>query len=815
MPNATRKIEQQQASEHLIEQDCDVAAIGSIKPLPNMPTDWGTDKAIASVSLNLKGEFSREIASRLQRSLIDGASAFLPVLAVTLSKFAETPTVEARFQSNCAPAIVPYNFDELKNYAALKAHTENTLSNLHAETGSGKATELVASVLNENNGKNICFHFRHAADDLTVEVTTEDNILFDAWLKSFFECLEFYGTQLLSSPDDPLASVKLVPPRQWDNIRQVNNTEREFPRESDLISVLLQQVARHPDADALVSGEKTQTYAQLMGQARSIAQWLVSVCDPADRAVGVVVDRNENAYATYIGILMAGGYYVPVSPKNPASRIEQIFQDAEVCTSIILDAGEDLAIEAHPFETIALNPSAQFEPRKRSPESIAYAIYTSGSTGKPKGVLVTDRNVLRFAVNATHISWNSTDRVGAISSHGFDASTFEIWSTLLNGVPIICLGHQAITDLAVLENMLRDERVTVMVITSALLTHIVSSRIEALSPLRYLIYGGELTAIETIRRLRKHHPQIELIHAYGPTENTVLSTVHQVTDVIPDRIPIGRPLANSSAWVVDNEWRPLPIGARGMLVVSGDGVTKGYINRPEATEKHFVSMPEHLRSRDDERGYITGDIARWNSEYALEFLGRADNQIKIRGFRIELDEIRATLTGLPNVIDAEVVPVSAEHGGIIALEAFVVIEEGTTTDAVRSRLGEVLPDYMIPRTFYKIDGLPFNSSGKVDRKALASLRSTIPSSSETDARNDMDRRLVQIWKKLFGVEELSIDDSYTSLGGHSMMMLEMADMVFHEFNLDIALTDLVTLNTIRQISDSLAQQQTKLAATRP
>lgn len=777
--------------------------------ISNIPTDWGLDTAVSAASFYLEGDFGRVVASQSGELLLGAGAQILPVLAFALAVFTDARAISLQISGELTKeriVSIRYDFSEAATFATLSAYTQ---AKLFAAFGGDRTIEgrtLSVEILNANNGKAIGFDFALSGQGVTVEVRADDRILYENWWKNFFESLEFYGAQFQNAPLSTLAAIDLVPPRQWKELSKVNDTAREFPRDSDLISVLLASASQNLEGTALVSAGEPITIKRLLAQARSIANWLTSICDPANRAVGVVVDRNENAYAVYVGILMAGGYYVPVSPQNPASRIEQIFADADVCTAIVLDEGDELSIAVRPFKAIPLDDEAQFAPRARSPESIAYAIYTSGSTGKPKGVLVTDRNVLRFAINAAHITWNADDRVGAISSHGFDASTFEIWSALLNGVPIVCLGKEAITDLNLFKRLVSEQRVTVIVITSALLTHIVSADIDALSPLRYLIYGGELTAIETVRRLRRRFPALELIHAYGPTENTVLSTFHSVEALPADRVPIGRPLANSAAWVVDGQFRPLPVGARGMLIVSGDGVAQGYVKRPDATAKHFLAMPDHLRQREGERGYITGDIARWTDRFTLEFLGRADNQIKIRGFRIELDEIRATLTGLPDVIDAEVIPVSAEHGGIIALDAFVVFE-GTTADAIRAKLAEHLPDYMIPRAFHKIDSLPFNSSGKVDRQALASMRTAAPAVDVMDGRNDNDRRLLEIWKKLFGVASLSIDDSYTSLGGHSMMMLEMADMVFEEFNLDIALTDLVTLTTVRQISDALARQQ--------
>lgn len=806
MRNAMR--EASDISSNTLEQQ---QSVENLPAVSYVPSDWGTEKPVSQIRSYCTGQFSQSFASGKQDVWSKAAEHILPVLAFTVSSFTNTSIVGLKVKqaSACDEVIIIYDFKDLSTFANLVGHSQAQLLEANAKNALIDKQNLAVSLINGNNGKPLDIRFAAEANGLSLNVTSQDESLFEGWWNCLFECFEFYGTQLQASPTQMLVSFDLVPPRQLSELRKVNDTIVVYPRHSDLISELLKSTAADPYRTALIANEQQISMAELLVEARAIAGWLTSICDPMDRAVGVVVDRSDKAYAVYIGILMAGGYYVPVSPKNPSSRIEQIFADAETCTVIVLEEGEALPSSFHRFENLPLNRDSQFQPRKRTADSIAYAIYTSGSTGKPKGVLITDRNVLRFAINASHITWEKDDRLGAISSHGFDASTFEIWSALLNCIPIICLGKEAITELDLFRKIVREKQVSVMVITSALLTHIVASDIEALAPLRYLIYGGELTAIETVRRLRGRFPQLELIHAYGPTENTVLSTVYPVGSVLPDRVPIGRPLANSTAWVVDDHYRPLPAGARGMLIVSGDGVAKGYIKRPEATSKHFIVLPEHLRQREGERGYITGDVARWNSEFQLEFLGRADNQIKIRGFRIELDEVRAALTGLPHVVDAEVLPITADHGGVVALEAFVVFQD-TTPEIIRAKLAEQLPDYMIPKSFHQLASLPFNASGKVDRHALATMRPVASESALSDARNENDRRLLAIWKKLFGVQSLSIDDSYSSLGGHSMMMLEMADMVFDEFNLDIALTDLVVLTTVRQVSDALALQQQDL-----
>lgn len=773
------------------------------------PSDWGGEVAVSKVRVCLDGNFGSNIASIHDNKFAQGLNWYFPVLAYTLAMFTNTSVISLRIRNAGQVdegSLLLYDFELMKTFDEVRSYTETELLSVLTDVSSPPGLGVIAEVIEVKSGTVIRFDFQCADQSLAVTIESEQDILFEGWLRLLFDCFEFYGAQLCAAPKQHHSLIKLVPPRQWDAMVGVNDTAVDYPRDSDLISLLLALSDAKPRRTALFSGGREITVEYLLGQARAIAHWLTANGDPSGRAVGVVVDRDENAYAVYVGILMAGGYYVPVSNKNPASRIEQIFTDADIFAAIVLDECDGLPAEYCAFEAIPIDATVEFTPRRRSPDSIAYAIYTSGSTGKPKGVLVTDRNVLRFAVNASHINWQSDDRVGAISSHGFDASTFEIWSALLNNIPIVCIGKEAISDLDVFSTVVSENRVTVMVITSALLTHIVSSKLEALSPLRYLVYGGELTAIETVRRLRKRYPELELVHAYGPTENTVLSTYHLVETPPRDRVPIGRPLANSSAWVVDHQFRPLPVGAKGMLIVAGDGVARGYVNRPEATAKHFLVMPEQIRQNEGQRGYITGDLVRWNDRFELEFLGRADNQIKIRGHRIELDEIRAVLSGLNDVTDAEIIPVTGEHGNIIALEAFVVTDLATT-DAIRSQLMEQLPDYMIPRTLHTIASLPFNASGKVDRQALELIRSKTPVVDLTDGRNDTDRRLLAIWKTLFGVASLSIDDSYTSLGGHSMMMLEMADMVFDEFALDIALTDLMVLTTIREISDALAKQQ--------
>jgi amino acid adenylation domain-containing protein len=774
--------------------------------IDNLPTDWRDCVPILNISLDLDDVFYRRFFSKLPDSWLQAAISILPVLGVTLAVFSDMRTVSLRLKTSI-PKIdglsLLYNLDEMSSFDDLSQYTKSALYDASAAnslvTNNGFAVELFVA----SDGGSLLLDFKASGNGFAVSVTAIDTLLFEPWIRSFVASFNYYGKQLLRAPDMPHSSIKLVPPSQWAEILKVNDTISDYPRDNDLISALLEANSLCLTRTAVVSGTRDVAMNQLLSQARSIAKWLTSICEPSGRGVGVVVDRNADTYALYIGILMAGGYYVPVSPDNPASRIDEIFNNADVCTCIIVDGSVDLTTKSYKFSTIQFENNVSFEPRKRSPGSIAYAMYTSGSTGKPKGVLITDRNIICFATTTNHINWNIDDRIGAISSQSFDASTFELWSALLNRVTIVCLPKNAISDLTILDETVKRHRVSVMVITSALLSHIVTANIDALSSLRYLLYGGEVTPIETVRRLCKRYPELELIHAYGPTENTVLSTFYSVSSSDVDRLPIGRPLLNSFAWVVDSGFRPLPVGVRGQLIVSGDRVASGYISQPMLTSKQFVTMPVNLQQRVDERGYLTGDIVRWNDELNLEFLGRIDNQIKIRGYRIELDEIRSTLTSLHDVTDAEIIPIESEPGKAIALEGFVVLTGDMTIEILRAELTKHLPDYMVPRKIYAMQSLPFTSTGKIDRAALLKFIETPQRLSSSNARDDIDRRLLDIWKKLFGVDEISIDDSYVALGGHSMMMLEMADMVYTEFNIDIALTDLVVFTTVRQISDSI------------
>jgi amino acid adenylation domain-containing protein len=435
---------------------------------------------------------------------------------------------------------------------------------------------------------------------------------------------------------------------------------REYPRESSIDEQFEEIAARWPESAALSQGELRLSYAELDGRANRLAHWLRGQGVGPEVCVGVSLERSPELVVAVLGILKAGGAYVPLDPEYPAERLRFMLEDSGVVlvlTELSLErsiaAGAPDAVRVVALETIADEVSEHPSDRMGSgagPETLAYVIYTSGSTGLPKGVAVPHRAVLRLVKNTDFIDITSDDVFFGYAPVGFDASTLELWGPLLNGsrLELAPAGRLSLEELG---GAIRRGGVTTLWLTAGLFHQMVEQQLGALEGIRYLLAGGDVLSVPHVSRARESLPATVLINGYGPTENTTFSCCHRIEGELVGSVPIGRPIANSTAYVLDAGMQPVPVGVVGDLYVGGDGLARGYVNRPELTVERFVAHP----FRPGERLYRTGDIARWNAMGELEFLGRSDAQVKIRGFRIEPGEVESALLSHREVREAAVV----------------------------------------------------------------------------------------------------------------------------------------------------------------
>ena len=581
-----------------------------------------------------------------------------------------------------------------------------------------------------------------------------------------------------------------------------NDTATAYPAERRIHELFEEQARRHPAASALEFGEERLTYGELNERADALATELVAGGLRLGDRVGLCVERGLLFPVGALGILKAGGAYVPLDPDAPDARLEQLIADASVEALVTRaeHAGRMAAFGARVISIEGALASTSGAPAPAVGESAsdpAYVIYTSGSTGQPKGVCVPHRAVVRLVRDTDYVELGPNDRVAQASITTFDAATFEIWGPLLNGGTVVGLAHEVVVDPARMATALREREVSVLFVTTALLNELVAADPRIFGTLRVLLFGGEAVDPRRVRTILERGAPEHLLHVYGPTENTTFSTWHEVRQVgEQDRtVPIGRPVANTRAYVLDPVGGLAPVGVPGELHLGGDGLGTGYLNAPELTAERFVPDPF---SRDPEaKLYRTGDLVRQRGDGALEFVGRVDHQLKIRGHRIEPGEVEAVVRTHPEVREAIVLGLE-DSAGDKQLAAYFAGSTGP--DELRAYLVERLPSYLVPSAIVAVDELPLTANGKVDRAALpeppraASRRAPVAPTTPTE------QVLAEVWADLLGVERVGTKDDFFELGGHSLMATRVLSRVRERFGVELSLASLFDAPTVADLA---------------
>jgi amino acid adenylation domain-containing protein len=436
--------------------------------------------------------------------------------------------------------------------------------------------------------------------------------------------------------------------------------------------------------------------------------------------------------------------------------------------------------------------------------SLAYVMYTSGSTGQPKGVCIPHRAIARLVLNTDYLQLGPEDRVAQAANTAFDAATFEIWGPLLTGGCIVIMPRDISLNAREMAAFLRSEWITAMFLTTALFNQAAQQAPDAFRSLRSVLFGGEQVDPRWVREVLKAGPPERLLHVYGPTETTTFATWHWVKDVPEEAgtVPIGRPIANTTLYVLDRVLQPVPAGVPGELYIGGDGLARGYLHSPELTAARFVPSP--FAEAGGARLYKTGDRVRYLSDGSVEFLGRLDSQVKLRGFRIELGEIESVLDRHDDVGES-VAMVREDAPGNKRLVAYVVARAGKTVDAsaVRAFLKEQLPDYMVPSAIVMLGSFPLTANGKVDRRALpAPKRDDLPDvAGMVEPRTSIQRALADIWRAVLKVDRLSIHDNFFDLGGHSLLATQVVAQIRDSLGVTVPLRTLFETQTIATLAE--------------
>ena len=641
--------------------------------------------------------------------------------------------------------------------------------------------------------------------DLTMELTTAGsglagnlNYAADLFDESRMQRMVGHFMRLLAgvvaNPDQCLGELPLLTSAEQEQVLiGWNDTATPVPAVG-VAELFAAQVQQTPDAVALVFGDQQLTYRELAGQAERLAAYLHGQGVGPEKLVGLNIERSLEMVVALVAVAKTGGAYLPLDPMFPADRLAFMIEDAKPVVVLTRETVQ-AAVRANTCPTVPALPTM--------PDNLAYVLYTSGSTGKPKGVQISQRALVNFLTSfQREPGLTAHDVLLAVTTLSFDIAGLELWLPLITGARVVIADRATVTDGAALARLLGISGATVMQATPATWRMLIQAGWSGTPGLKILC-GGEALPADLAEQLLARGGAVW--NLYGPTETTVWSAVSRVWPGQP--VVIGRPLANTTFYVVDRHWQPVPVGVPGELLIGGAGLARGYLNRPELTAEKFVAHP----FRAGARLYRTGDLMRYRADGTLEFLGRLDHQVKVRGFRIELGEIEAALRDAPEVRDVVVIA-REDVPGDKQLVAYLLSHDGQLPAAeLRGRLRAKLPEYMVPAEFVTLARFPLTPNGKVDRRALPMPAPPAPQ-LQAPPRTALERTLARVWQEVLHVGAVGVEDNFFDVGGDSLRLIRIQQQLQLIVQRKVSVTDLFKYPTIRALAGFLGEPTARPAS---
>ncbi len=606
-------------------------------------------------------------------------------------------------------------------------------------------------------------------------------------------------------PDQPLSELPLLTMAEQQMLANWNDTKSDYPQQC-LNDLFQGQVGRTPEAVAVAFNEERLSYEELNRRSNQLAHHLRSIGVGPEVLVGILLERSAELIVGILGVLKAGGAFVPLDPTYPEDRLGFMLDDAG--SSILLTQQRLLSKLPRDRQLNAVCLDSDLDAKlphanpetTTTPDNVAYVIYTSGSTGQPKGVMIQHRGVcnLVFAQRKT-FEVSADSRVLQFASISFDAAVSEIFKTLLTGATLCLATSESLLPLDPLLNLLRTQEITTVTLPPSIWALLPT---EDLPALRTAVSAGEACSSQIAAAWGGGGRRF--LNAYGPTEVTVCATISDRLDG-DSSPPIGRPIANTEVHVLDANLRPVPIGVVGELYVGGVGLARGYLHRAALTAERFVPNP--FSDQPGSRLYRTGDLGRWQ-DGNLEYIGRMDQQVKVRGFRIELGEIESTLAQHPSVREA-VVLAREDTPGDMRLVAYLITEPGTSANVGQWRtwLSQKLPEYMLPAAYVLLQEFPLTLNGKVDRRALPAPDTGRPEQAQAyiAPRDQLEQLLVDLWQTALGSDQIGVRDNFFEIGGNSIkgaILINRLQDLLGEYVYVVAIFD---APTVAQLANYLHQ----------
>jgi amino acid adenylation domain-containing protein len=611
----------------------------------------------------------------------------------------------------------------------------------------------------------------------------------------------------VSDPDQRVSHLELLDDGERGTIvRTWNESDAPYPDTVCVHERFEQIVGQYPDVLAVMAGSDSLTYRELDRRANQLSRHLRAMGVGPETLVGVSMERSLEMVIGIVGILKAGGGFIPLDPSYPEERLKFMIEDSGISVLLTQEALQErlsgYGAQLVPLDSLTSTIAGEDDtalPLQTVPENLAYAIYTSGSTGRPKGTLLHHRGLCNLATAQIQaFGVGPASRILQFSSLSFDASVWETVMALLSGATLVMANREHLATGQGLHEVLRDNHISTVTLPPSVLAVVPE---EPLPELRTLITAGEKCPPDLVERWGEGR---KFFNAYGPTETTVCASMLQVDKRYEEGPPIGRPILNTRVYLVDRHMEPVPVGVAGELLIGGVSLARGYLGRPDLTAEKFI--PDPISGESGARLYRTGDLARFLPDGNIDFMGRIDDQVKVRGFRIELGEVEAVLGLQPGIRDAVVV-VREDMPGDKRIVAYFVPrnEQVPSSVELRDALRAHLPEFMVPSAFVGLEAMPLMPNGKVDRKALPA-----PEISRDDLgvayvapRNETEERLTELASTLLGIEKMGVHDSFFELGGHSLLATQLISRVRHEFDVELPLRTIFAAPTVAGLAEKI------------
>jgi len=685
----------------------------------------------------------------------------------------------------------------------------------HASAGQSSLADLALELIPVPHAGakfDMTLALQETVDGLACSLEYDTDLFAAAGIARMMACYLNLLQAVAEKPDTRVADLSLLSHDGYQAIiYQRNLLWTDGSHQTTVQENFQKQVQRSPDHPAVIHRDQAVTYRELNAQANRLACSLKAYGVAAGDGVALYLERGIDFIVAVLAVLKSGASYLPLDLAYPPERLKLMLEKARSALLLTQSSLLTTAEVIHDAERLLVLDQADLETYPGSdpevsgfPGSPAYVMYTSGSTGIPKGVVIPHAAINRLVVNTNYVDIHAGDRVAQANNTAFDASTFEIWAALLNGASLVIVDRDISLAPDAFADFLGTQKITVLLLTTALFNQIVQQQADAFAGLRYLLFGGEAVDPVQVRKVLAHGKPTHFLHIYGPTESTTFASWYDIQALGPDAatVAIGWIVSNTRLYVLDRFLKPVPDGVCGELYIAGDGLALGYLHQAKESADKFV--PDPFAVKPGERMYRSGDIVCYRGG-VIEFVGRADQQVKIRGFRIELSGIEAAIAADPAIEQVRVLARDYQDSGKRLLAYFTVAgRQSFDVEALRGRLQTLLPAYMQPSALVRLDAMPLTPNGKINEKALPEPEADAYQSAVTEAPvTDDEIRLAQIWKALLAVDAGRDSDFFRS-GGHSLLAMQLISRIQNVFGVKLPVREVFTHSTLRAQAEAIA-----------